>query len=104
MSTKGRIDRAFKRLGLDRCPCGAEPSRTIVVMPGDQAPMIDHCLGCGRASALVIEIVYVDEPPPGWFVAEHPGIDTEAMQQRWQEYLDEHERQYLSRHAGPLAP
>lgn len=90
MRNRGRILRAYKRLGLDRCPCEAKPLRTIVVMPGGQAPGYDHCARCGRASVLLIEIVYVEPDPPGWFIADLPGIDQTIAGQLWQEFIENH--------------
>src|ERR1043165_9790952 len=104
MNTKARIDRIYKKLKLDRCQvCIKRPLTTAVIYEGDAPPNVLNCERCGRSLLLIVEVVYVDNPLPDWFLAGHPGADTETVRQLWQQYLDEHERQYLSRHAGPLA-
>ena len=88
MILKGRVDRAFKRLGLDRCPCEAEQRRFTVIMPDEQAPsLVDACARCGRALADVIQVIYQEPEPPGWFLAERPRTDAETVRRLWAEFL-----------------
>lgn len=104
MNIKARINQAYKKLKLDRCQvCIGQALKTVVVYAGDLQPAYVNCERCGRSLLLIINVVYVAEPPPAWFLAEPLGIDTDLAQQQWQEYLAEFERQYLSRHTGPSA-
>ena len=103
MNVKARINQAYKKLKLDRCQvCIKRPLTTAVAYEGNPLPDPLNCERCGRSLLLIIEVVYVEQPPPAWFLSEHPGIDEESIKQRWRDYLAEHERQ-LSQRAGPSA-
>jgi len=95
--TRARIDRAIKKLKLDRCrACIGRPLSTAVIYEGNPPPEPVNCDQCGRSLLLIIEVVYVEEPPPAWFFADNPGIDTETTKQRWRDYLAEHEKHLVS--------
>jgi len=93
MTIKTRIEKLRTKAGLDRCPCESQEARFAIAYLNDhgepsEQPLLEYCPACGRCLTRLVEVEYVESPPPDWFKEKLGGLDEDSLMIRWREHIN----------------